>query len=65
MKFRKDESEEFELGFYTTDEIENMISTNEIYDGMTLATCRLLEESLPSRRRGLKSFIRFEPSVTL
>jgi len=45
-EFRKDESEEFELGFYTADEIENMIYTNEIYDGMTLATWALVRRKL-------------------
>jgi ADP-ribose pyrophosphatase len=38
---KKDESEDFEFYFLTPDEIEMKISTNEIYDGMTLAAWSL------------------------
>lgn len=45
-EFIKDDSEEFEMNAYTIDEIENMIFTNEIYDGMTLATWSLVRKKL-------------------
>lgn len=38
---KKDESEEFEIYYLTSDEIEEKIKTNEIYDGMTLAAWSL------------------------
>lgn len=45
-EFKKDESEEFELIEYTPGEIEQMISSNEIYDGMTLAAWALVKDKL-------------------
>jgi ADP-ribose pyrophosphatase len=45
-EFVKDDSEEFELGEYSVDEIEDMIYTNEIYDGMTLASWSLVRRKL-------------------
>ena len=45
-EFIKDDSEEFELGEYTADEIEEMILSNEIYDGMSLATWALVRRKL-------------------
>ncbi len=45
-EFKKDDSEEFELGKYTTSEIEAMINNNEIYDGMTLASWSLVKNKL-------------------
>jgi ADP-ribose pyrophosphatase len=43
-EFAKDESEEFEIMSYTPVEIEKMISTNEIYDGMSLASWSLVRK---------------------
>src|SRR4030095_8885772 len=45
-EFIKDDSEEFELGEYSVDEIEEMIYSNEIYDGMTLASWSLVRRKL-------------------
>jgi len=45
-EFIKDDSEEFELGEYSVEEIEDMIYTNEIYDGMTLASWALVRRKL-------------------
>ena len=41
-KETKDEQEEFELLFLLPDEIERMIVTNEIHDGMTMAVWSIL-----------------------
>jgi ADP-ribose pyrophosphatase len=43
-EFKKDDSEEFELLRFTADEIEKMIESNEIYDGMTLASWALIRK---------------------
>ena len=45
-EFKKDESEEFELLEYTPAEIEKMIQSNEIYDGMSLAAWALVKDKL-------------------
>jgi len=42
----KDDSEEFELLALTVDEVKNKIDSNEIYDGMTLASWALAEKFL-------------------
>lgn len=47
-KYKKDDSEEFELGEYSVDEIEAMIDSNEIYDGMSLATWALVKKRVSS-----------------
>lgn len=44
--FKKDHSEEFELLEFTPDEIQAMIDSNEIYDGMTLAAWALAKNKL-------------------
>ena len=46
--YKKDDSEEFELCEFSVDEIENMIYSNEIYDGMSLATWALVRRKLVS-----------------
>lgn len=43
---QKDESEEFEIKTFSKRKIEEMIYTNEIYDGMTLAVWALVREKL-------------------
>lgn len=43
-EFKKDDSEEFEILRLEQDEIEEMIETNEIYDGMTLASWALVRK---------------------
>jgi ADP-ribose pyrophosphatase len=45
-EFIKDDSEEFEIGEYTYEEIETMVNNNEIYDGMTLASWSLVRKKL-------------------
>ncbi|MCX7877243.1 MAG: NUDIX hydrolase [Ignavibacteria bacterium] len=47
-EFIKDDSEEFEILYLSKDEISNMIETNEIYDGMTLAAWSLSQKILNS-----------------
>ena len=44
--YKKDNSEEFIIYELTTDEIDKMISGNEIYDGMTLASWALVKEKI-------------------
>lgn len=46
--YRKpDDSEEFKIHEYTIDEVENMISDNEIISGMTMASWALAKIRLP------------------
>lgn len=45
-EFKKDESEEFELLEFTPAEIEKMIQSNEIYDGMSLAAWAIVKDKL-------------------
>ncbi len=45
-EYKKDDSEEFELLNFSAGEIEEMISSNEIYDGMTLAAWALVKRQL-------------------
>jgi ADP-ribose pyrophosphatase len=45
-EYRKDDSEEFEVLYFSYDEIEDMIRTNTIYDGMTLASWALVKDRL-------------------
>jgi ADP-ribose pyrophosphatase len=45
-EFKKDESEEFEIIAYSYKEIEDMVNSNEIYDGMTLASWALVKSKL-------------------
>jgi len=45
-EFIKDEMEEFEIFEYSVDEIEKMINSNIIYDGMTLAAWSLVRKRL-------------------
>lgn len=45
-KHKKDDTEEFEIRFYSKEEIEKMIDSNEIYDGMTLAAWSLVRNIL-------------------
>lgn len=45
-EFRKDDSEEFEILTFSYKEIEEMINSNEIYDGMTLASWALVKNKL-------------------
>lgn len=42
----KDDSEEFEMLEFTPEEIEKLIQTNEIYDGMTIAAWALSKNKL-------------------
>ncbi|MBN8585367.1 MAG: NUDIX hydrolase [Ignavibacteria bacterium] len=44
--YKKDDSEEFEIFEFTPEEIEKMIGSNEIYDGMTLASWALVKNKL-------------------
>lgn len=45
-KHKKDETEEFEIQYYSREEIENLIESNEIFDGMTLAAWSLVRSKL-------------------
>lgn len=45
-EFKKDNSEEFILHEFTPEEIEKMIISNEIYDGMTLASWAIVKRKL-------------------
>lgn len=45
-KYKKDNSEEFIMYEFSPEEIDNMISTNELYDGMTLASWALVKNKL-------------------
>ena len=45
-EYKKDNSEEFILHEFTPAEIEKMISSNEIYDGMSLASWALVKNKL-------------------
>jgi ADP-ribose pyrophosphatase len=45
-EFTKDSTEEFEVEEYSVAEIEEMIFTNEIYDGMTLASWAMARRKL-------------------
>lgn len=45
-EYKKDDSEEFELLYYTPDEISGMIESNEIYDGMSLASWILVRNKI-------------------
>ncbi len=45
-EYKKDDSEEFVIYEFSTEEIEIMISNNEIYDGMTLASWALVKNKI-------------------
>ena len=49
MKYKKDEMEDFELLEYTFNEIEEMITANKIYDGMTLAAWSLVRSRISGK----------------
>jgi ADP-ribose pyrophosphatase len=48
-EFNKDDSEEFELEEYSIEQIDDMISKNEIYDGMTLASWCLVKGKISKK----------------
>lgn len=48
-EYKKDNSEEFILHEFTPEKIEEMIRSNEIYDGMTLASWALVKNKLGIR----------------
>jgi ADP-ribose pyrophosphatase len=44
--YKKDDSEEFEIYEFTPAELEKMVISNEIYDGMTLASWALVKDKI-------------------
>ena len=48
-QFTKDESEEFEVLAFSPAQIDEMINSNEIYDGMTLASWALVKNKMHLR----------------
>jgi ADP-ribose pyrophosphatase len=45
-EFSKDDSEEFEICFFSVNEVDEKIKSNEIYDGMTMAAWALARHRL-------------------
>jgi hypothetical protein len=49
-KEKKDDSEEFEMLEFTPEEIDKLIRTNEIYDGMSMAAWAIVKYQITNNR---------------